>query len=277
MAAGRLAGRRILGAARRIPGWTKAGARGARAAGVAFLDLLAPGFCRECGAEVAAHEDPFCEACRAEIRWIGPACARCALPMASPPRPPAGAASPPPCGSCAPQGLAFDLAGAGGVYDGPLRTAVLRYKFHGDAALAPVLVDGLDRAAGAPLVAAALLQAEAIVPVPLHPLKRWWRGRDPVAELARAFAARRPAGAASKVAEWLRKVRWSPAQARLGRGGRSRNLRGAFAVRAGARVPPCVVLLDDVLTTGATASECARALKRAGARTVVLLAAARST
>ncbi len=81
----------------------------------------------------------------------------------------------------------------------------------------------------------------------------------------------------------LTRARWIPSQTSLPRARRLANPRGAYLVRRGYRpragtagLPPSVILLDDVLTTGATASECARVLKAAGVRTVAVLAAARS-
>jgi predicted amidophosphoribosyltransferase len=122
-------------------------------------------------------------------------------------------------------------------------------------------------------MAARLSQAQAIVPVPSHPLKKWWRGRDPVADLAREVA--RELGGLP-VRPLLRKSRWTRAQVTLSGTRRRRNLKGAFSTRPGARVPRAVILLDDVLTTGTTASQCALALKRGGAEEVTVLAIARS-
>lgn len=118
-------------------------------------------------------------------------------------------------------------------------------------------------------------EADALVPVPQHWLKALWRGWNPVAELAEAIAGGlipRP----PPVLPVLRKTRWSAPQVELSGSVRRRNLRRAFAVRPGEKPPRRVVLFDDVLTTGTTASECARALKRAGAQSVVVVALARS-
>jgi ComF family protein len=237
----------------------------------ASLDLIAPGFCRQCGGEVACGRDPFCAACLRTLPWIARACARCGTPAVNPPRLPER------CFACAPHAFHFDLAAAGGGYQGPLRTAILRYKFEGDRAVLPLLREALARAARSEAVAAAVSGAGAIVPVPLHFAKSWWRGRDPAGELAHELA--RILGAASggpAVARLLRKVRWTPSQVHLPEGPRRRNLRGAFAAVDGAVVPPAVILVDDVLTTGTTASRCALALKEAGVQTVIVLAAARS-
>ena len=183
---------------------------------------------------------------------------------------------PPPCGTCGLLRLRFDWASASGVYEGPMRTAVVALKFQGDLGALDFLKAELTRAALAPSVARAFAEAEAIVPVPLHPLKRWWRGRNSGLVLAKELAAGLAPGHKLPVLELLRKRRWTPPQSSLEAGPRRRNLRNAFAPVEGAKIPPVVILVDDVLTTGATASECARALKRGGARRVLVVAAARS-
>jgi len=276
-----------------------AAARVPRELGRALLSLAAPLHCLECEAPLAADDRPFCEACAAGIAWIGSSCARCGYPVTDPAplaveAPPSEAspssdpidrwlqALPLPCSTCARLEPAFDLAAAGGAYSGALRTAVLRFKFRGDRAVAPVLEEALARAAGAPALAAVLALRPALVPVPLHWAKRWWRGRDPVLELAQRLVHAAPEWQGLEVAPHLAKTRWTLAQMRLSRPSRQRNLRGAFrwgTGRRGPRVacPAAVVLIDDVLTTGATASSCAAALKRAGARLVAVLAVARST
>jgi len=265
--------------------------------GSAGLDLLAPGFCRECRRALPSGTEALCEGCLDRIEWIGHTCARCGIPVAHPVHtsalrlaapqgmPPLEAVGelhapsgelPAPCGSCVGLGLGFDLARAGGAYDGVLRTALLQYKFHRDRSLVPLLKTSLSRAAGYDIIAEALRRAEALVPVPLHPLKRLWRGWDPVLELSREVARDLLPGHPLPVLRLIRKRRWTASQVSLEGEARRRNLKGAFFVPSGAEAPSVVVLLDDVLTTGTTASECALALKRRGAQTVIVLAVARS-
>jgi predicted amidophosphoribosyltransferase len=172
--------------------------------------------------------------------------------------------------------LHFDLAAAGARYDGPVRTAVLRFKFEGDRGVLPLLAAALARAARSDALRDAAREAGAIVPVPLHPWKRFLRGRDPARELARALAAGLARERKVEVVPLLRKVRWTRSQVSLPEAARRRNLRGAFRVRRGAVVPATVILVDDVLTTCTTASRAALALKRAGAERVIVLAVARS-
>jgi predicted amidophosphoribosyltransferase len=245
-----------------------------RRLGDAFLDVVAPGSCRECGRPVEAGRDAFCGACSTGVAWIGGACPRCGTPLVRPPPPSAGA--PAGCGACARLRLHFDLAAAGARYEGPIRTAVLRFKFEGDRGVLPLLRSALDRAARSEAARDAVLAAGAIVPVPLHPWKRFLRGRDPARELAEAFAADLARERKVEVARLLRKVRWTPSQVTLHEAARRRNLRAAFRVRRGAAVPSTVILVDDVLTTCTTASRSALALKRGGAERVIVLAVARS-
>jgi competence protein ComFC len=278
-ASSRVATRMRAGRRRFGPAWASARALSGEL-GEAFLDLLAPGYCRECGGAVSAGADAFCARCLDAIPWIGSACARCGTPIANPATavatPGASPALPPRCAACQRLRLRFDLAAAGGRHSAALRTAVVRYKFHADRAVLPLLRSALLRAARADGVAGAIREAGAIVPVPLHPWKRWTRGWNPALDLARELAGGTDSLRAVPVLELLRKSRRTPAQVSLKEGARRRNLRSAFAVRRGVVVPRAVILVDDVLTTGATASECARALKRKGARLVIVLAAARS-
>jgi ComF family protein len=142
-------------------------------------------------------------------------------------------------------------------------------------------IAGLDPGAGA--VARALVREAGgrcpgpppalVVPVPLHPHRLRARGFNPAARLARALA-RDIAARMDPVA--LRRVRDTPSQTGLDRRERQRNVRGAFRARDGLRLPARVWLVDDVVTTGSTLAEAARALRRAGALTVVGVCAART-
>jgi ComF family protein len=169
----------------------------------------------------------------------------------------------------------FAAAASGALYTETIRTAVLAYKFRADLGVLPLLRQALQRACESPALAEhvrAAKSAGAVVPVPLHPLKRWMRGRDPILELAQEVSTSLDV----PLLRALKKVRWTPSQARLSRDARRRNLRGAFRVRSRARVPESVILVDDVLTTATTVARCARELRRAGARRVVALTVARS-
>ena len=263
-------------AARDLGAWSSLWGRRLAVAG---LDALAPDACRGCDApdgESAERLDGgFCAACRSRVEWTLSACGRCGEPMASPPPIDPARGAPGACGACSAFSFHFDAVAAGGLHTQTLRTAVLRFKFHHDVGVLPLLVQALARAVRSPAAAPLVERAEVIVPVPLHPWKRWWRGWSPALVLARSLAGvLQPR--ALPVVEAVRKTRWTPAQVRRKGAARRANLRGAFAPWR-RPIPGTVILVDDVLTTGTTASECARALKRGGASQVVVIAAARSS
>jgi len=153
-----------------------------------------------------------------------------------------------------------------GPYEEPLRSLILRYKYERRAELAPMLGRLLaERLAAAPWRE----RVDLVVPVPLHWTRRIRRGFNQAARLAAELTGacgRRVAG------RRLLRVRPTPHQTRLPAGERGRNVRGAFAVRRRAAdlKGRAVLLVDDVLTSGATAGECARTLKKAGAAEVYL-------
>jgi ComF family protein len=160
-------------------------------------------------------------------------------------------------------------------FEGVVEDWIHRFKYPG------LGLSGLDPAPGRTLgrlvVEAAALAAgpdpALIVPVPLHtrPLRR--RGFNPAALLARSLA--RASGAAI-APTGLNRLRDTPSQTGLDRGARRRNVRGAFAAAPRLRAPSDVWLVDDVVTTGATLREAARALRAAGARRIVAVCAART-
>jgi ComF family protein len=160
----------------------------------------------------------------------------------------------------------FDAAYCFGSYEGVLRELIHLYKYGRVKTLAGPLGD---------LLAAALPRGEpfdAVVPVPLHWRRQWQRGFNQSELLARVIARR----CGIPVVRALRRVRPTLTQAGLSNTGRRRNVAAAFRCR-GARPVEArrILLIDDVMTTGATAAACALALKRAGARKVALLTVAR--
>lgn len=166
------------------------------------------------------------------------------------------------CVDCPPSSIS--AARAPFLYDGPLARAVRGMKFSGWHAVGPHLAGGMaDVAAGLP-------PAEVVTWVPLSRRRRARRGFDQAEVLARAVAERLHL----PVRPLLVRARDTRAQARMTGPQRRRALGDAFAARGG--FDGRVLLIDDVLTTGATASACARVLRRAGARRVTVLTAARS-
>lgn len=228
------------------------------------LETVFPARCLGCTHPVD-HQGGLCPRCWSNLSFITPpVCAQCGLPFDLP------AAADTVCGACLVAKPPFARARALWRYDSGARPLILGFK-HGDQTFAaPAFAAWLARA-GAEL----LDNAACIVPVPLHPWRLVMRRYNQAALLARAVAAVSglPFGA-----DWLRRTRPTPSQGGLDRSHRHSNVRGAFALtdRGRARVAgQRVVLIDDVLTTGATASECARTLLRAGAEQVDVLALAR--
>ena len=218
---------------------------------------LLPACCVLCGGSGQRDLD-LCQPCRDGLPHNTSCCARCALPLAAP------AAE---CGACIRRPPAFDAAFAPFRYDYPLDRLVQRLKFSADLAagqvLGRLLALHLDPAA---------IACDALVPVPLHRSRLRARGFNQAQELARPLAGAlglrcRPG--------WLARARDTAAQSGLDAPARRRNVRAAFAAHAGV-AGRRIALLDDVSTTGATARECARVLKRAGATRVVLLSVARA-
>lgn len=161
----------------------------------------------------------------------------------------------------------FDAAYSFGMYEGRLRKLIHLFKYGRIRPLARPLAAWL--ASALPLDQ----RFEAVVPVPLHWRRRWERGFNQAALLARAVARR--CGVPSVRA--LRRRRATAAQAGLSHAGRRANVSGAFLARRDRRLAGRrVLLVDDVMTTGATASACAAALKRAGAAYVAVLTLARA-
>lgn len=160
----------------------------------------------------------------------------------------------------------FDAAYSFGAYEGTLRELIHLFKYGRIRTLAGPLGD---------LLAAAIprdQRFDAIVPVPLHWRRQWRRGFNQSALLAEAVARRYGV----RITPAVRRIRATTIQAGLSNAKRRANVAGAFRVRRKRDVEGRrVLLVDDVMTTGATASACAAALKRAGARYVALLTVAR--
>lgn len=226
------------------------------------LDLLFPPHCAACGARGAV----LCPSCVATIR--APEvddCARCRRPL--PPR-----VGTDPVGLCAAcqADATVHLAGlrVAARYEGTVRQAIWQLKYQRQRRLAEPLGDMLAGACAdlAPHI-------DLIVPVPLHPSRQRQRGFNQAALLARRCALRLRLPARVDV---LARVRATPPQVGLGVAARAANVAGAFAVRTPALVAGrCLLLVDDVCTSGATLAAAAEPLRAAGAVGVWGLAVAR--
>ncbi len=170
------------------------------------------------------------------------------------------------CRLCRSGALGFDAVYCFGSFEGPLRELIHLFKYAGMKALAKPL--GAQLAAALPRDQ----RFDIVVPMPLHWKRRWQRGFNQSELLAR-FTARR---CGIPVINAVRRTRATRNQAGLSNAKRRGNVSGAFGVtKPDAVAGQRVLLIDDVMTTGATASACARALKRAGAKSVAVLTLAR--
>jgi ComF family protein len=223
-----------------------------RAVARALLDLVYPPRCAACGDPSPAG--PFCGICAEAIDPLPAGCGRCGQPGPDPT-----------CGACLAAPPAFDAVRAAALFGGPLADAVHALKYGSRPALARPL--GVWLAGRARLPAGA-----AVVAVPLARGRRVARGYDQAALLADALA--RAAGA-PRLRAALRRVRETAPQVGRTRAERARNVRGVFSARPSVAGRD-LVLVDDVVTTGATADAAAAALRRAGARSVTVVALARA-
>jgi len=212
-------------------------------------------------------DGPVCAACWARVRLVAPpACHVCGQSL---PSWRTISVATERCAACRRRPPAFDRGAVACDYADDVRAIIHAFKYDRRRSLARPL-GRLLREAGGPV----LHGADAVVPVPLHPWKRMQRGFNQSAELARTLGL--------PVHPLLWRSRATRAQAGLTPGQRRRNVAGAFALapwrrRTGRDVANQVlVLVDDVMTTGATLDACARVLKGGGAREVRTLTLARA-
>jgi ComF family protein len=221
------------------------------------IDLVFPPRCPLCGEGLSAQVG-LCGTCWGELAIPGdPACSLCQRPFGD------GMREGLTCAPCIQQPPKHDGIAAGTLYNEASRRLVLAFKHGGRIALAPMMGR----------LIAAKLEARSgwlVVPVPLHRWRLWRRGYNQAALLAREIA--KLSGATLEV-DLLQRRKPTRALGGLGRKARARALSGAIIANArrgellrGARV----VLVDDVLTSGATSDACVSALKRAGAEQVVI-------
>jgi ComF family protein len=238
----------------------------ARQVGRAALDLLLPPRCVVCEASVQVHGQ-LCGACFARTNFIAaPLCGCCGVPFAS-----AGQAGEDGlCQACRERLPVFRQARAALRYDDQARRLILPFKHADRVELGPILATMMLRAG-----AALLARAEVLVPVPLHRRRLYERTYNQAAVLALALGRR-----AKRVALPDALVRTRPTASLDNKTAaeRSQEVEGTFALRPSRQVRitgRVVLLIDDVMTSGATANACAAALLAAGALAVDVLVAAR--
>ncbi|WP_395333354.1 ComF family protein [Novosphingobium sp. BL-8H] len=227
------------------------------------IDLVYPPRCPLCGAAIAAQIG-LCPKCWDTLAIPGdPSCATCSRPFAE--DIPDGLI----CAPCMAQPPRHDGIAAATLYNATSRKLILALKHGNRLALAGMM--GRFMAARLPQVDEAWL----VVPVPLHRWRIWHRGYNQAAELGRTIARLRGARLA---VDLLERRKATPSLGGLGRKARQRALSGAITIptRHRQRVQGArIVLVDDVLTSGATSEACVSALKRGGAEQVVIACFAR--
>jgi len=225
-----------------------------------WLHLVYPKTCWACGRFLPMAAGDFCNACQSALtKEDQPTCPRCSSTVGP------YAALENGCVHCRDQNLGFERAFRLGPYEGQLREIVLRMKH--------VAEEGLTEAMGRMWAEQAAdrwraLAVTVVIPVPLHWTHHVARGYNQSETLARPLARKleipcRP--------WWLRRIQRTQKQSRQPNAtARQENVKGAFAARKGLRLQgQTVLLVDDVMTTGATAGEAARALRQAGAVGIV--------
>lgn len=233
-----------------------------RRTGRLALDALLPPRCLGCSG-IVADPGALCPACWERVDFLTPPlCIRCGLPFELDP----GAAAT--CGECMRSPPRFRRARAVLRYDEHGKALILRFKHADRVDMAPTLARWMTRAGGE-----LLADADVIAPVPLHWTRLFSRRYNQAALLANGISSLTGVAAAPRLLERRRRT---VSQGSMGRSQRLKNVKGAFVIRdPDAVAGRSVLLVDDVLTTGATVGECCRVLLSAGASAVDVLTIAR--
>jgi competence protein ComFC len=230
-----------------------------------LVSLFYPANCDLCGAAVARGEY-LCPACEEKAPRIAPPfCAKCSDPFS-------GAIDQEfTCANCAHRSLEFDAAVSAYQSRGIVRVIILRFKYGRALHLRHAIGRWLLRAMNDTRLHSRTF--DIIVPVPLHPARLRERGFNQAELLARIVSAETNV----RLLPALKRIRYTTTQTAFDRLERMENLRNAFRLRRNMAVRDLrVLLVDDVLTTGSTLSECARVLRAAGAQSVHAITAARA-
>lgn len=225
--------------------------------------LIFPLECESCGSALPARPPVgICRKCYSEIRILGaPHCPGCGRTLTG------GSAK---CGSCLGQNFHFDRAFACTRYDGKIKELLHAYKFGGRKYLKNLFAKIIFQFMGDHLSAD---RFDAVAAVPLSPARKRERGFNQSELISKEVAKKTGAAHVSRA---LIRIKSAAPQSLLSKNERRANVRGCFlAKERGPFQAKRVLLVDDILTTGNTASECARTLKKAGAASVTVLACAR--
>ena len=234
----------------------------------ALLDLIFPPFCAVCREPLSEERrGPLCTPCWEALERIGPPwCRTCGVPMAAALR----TTDAPLCGACRMRPPVYAYARAGVRYGDVAREALHALKFKGRRGLARPLADLVVEGGAAVLPRG---RPDLLVPVPLHPRRQRERGFNQASLLAHRVGEAWSVPVRDDV---LARVVATASQTALESPARRANVRNAFRLRHPESVAARhVIVVDDILTTGATVSECVRALQAGGAATVGVLTVAR--
>ena len=225
-----------------------------------LLQIFYPNLCWICREPIAPDQHALCVTCRVALfSDPQPCCPRCAAPSGP------FAVVEKGCLVCRDAGFAFDRAVRVGPYVGVLREVILRIKSASNQALAEIVAAEWTEIAVDKL---RQLGVQTVVPVPLHWWRRLQRGYNQCDSLSQAWASALGVPCQRNA---LRRLRATRLQSELSPTARRENVRGAFVARRTASLSgKTVLLVDDVMTTGSTAHEAARALRQAGAAQVIV-------
>src|SRR5438094_1849187 len=231
----------------------------------AAVSLLYPPVCTICGGNVRAGEY-LCNRCEAKVvRIVAPFCQKCSEPFEG------SITSEFTCANCAHRTIHFDAAVSAYRGRGVVREIIHEFKYGRQLHLRHLVARWLHAALDDERLRGR--RFDIIVPVPLHSARQRERGFNQASLLAALLSER----IAAPVKPVLERIRYTTTQTAFDRSERMENLRGAFRLRRKMDVRGLrVLLVDDVLTTGATLSECARILKKAGSASIHAATAARA-
>ncbi|NLM51565.1 MAG: ComF family protein [Firmicutes bacterium] len=225
----------------------------------ALWDLLFPPRCLFCRQRLAANTI-LCSHCRLQVLEISRCCSLCGYPFP--------ARSNGNCPRCSGQKFLFAHTCAVGLYAGQLKEAIRRYKYGGRTEMAA----GFGKLLAQQITKCNWPHLDAVVPIPLHPQKLRQRGFDQAVLLAEVVAKE----LALPLKKSLRRCRDTVSQTQLSAAERRRNLEDAFSAVQAGQMPKKILLVDDLLTTGATANNAAKALLAGGAEKIYLAVLGRS-
>lgn len=220
-----------------------------------FLNILFPETCPVCQHPAKDHYTaPICPYCwKAVSPYEGPMCLRCGKPLVSD--------ISKTCGECLEDEPAFSYARSFGLYEGVLKRAISLLKFYG--------IKRLSRPLSDVMLHLKIPDADVMIPVPLHEKRLRKREFNQSALIAKYLAASQ---GITVMLNCLVKIRDTMPQVGLSSSERRKNIKGAFAINNRPLISgKDIVLVDDVVTTGATVRECSKVLKKAGARDIYVI------